>query len=257
MLIQEQAVEVITASLMKDSSVQAIFLKGSMGRGEHDEFSDIDLYVLVKEEEKEAFLSRRVSHLKAYGDILLLDEVWIIAPQMIAVYNDFLHIDLFTVTSKTFTERDYFKVLYDPFQLMPSFESTQSLERDYADFINDIHDTAWFLFQYKKSADRGNDIWSVRMLMNVMNHLSYVLLQKYAPHRAQLGQKTIETFLPKPLVEEIKEIFTCITPRKHSQAAMLISRLLEEEREWIASHLEDNSQLQCFLKEMIDRHNGK
>ena len=56
MLPQELAVEKICSSLKNDPHVQAIFLKGSMGRNEHDEFSDIDLYCLVNKEDEEQFL---------------------------------------------------------------------------------------------------------------------------------------------------------------------------------------------------------
>ncbi|WP_230503201.1 nucleotidyltransferase domain-containing protein [Sutcliffiella rhizosphaerae] len=41
---QENAVHAITESLKQDKRVQAIFLIGSMGREEYDEYSDVDLY---------------------------------------------------------------------------------------------------------------------------------------------------------------------------------------------------------------------
>lgn len=45
MLAQEIAVHKITESLQADRRVKAVFLKGSMGRGEYDEHSDIDCIV--------------------------------------------------------------------------------------------------------------------------------------------------------------------------------------------------------------------
>ena len=109
MLPQELAVEKITASLKKDPLVKAIFLKGSMGRGEHDEHSDVDLYCLVNEEDKKEFLANRVEHLRAYRDIILMDDIFIVAPQIIAVFDDLLHIDLFTVTKESFVGGDLFQ----------------------------------------------------------------------------------------------------------------------------------------------------
>ena len=44
----EKVVETITTSLKQDEMVQAIFLKGSMGREEHDEHSDIDMTVFSR-----------------------------------------------------------------------------------------------------------------------------------------------------------------------------------------------------------------
>ena len=120
---QETAVEKVLESLRKDPSVRSVFLKGSMGRKEHDEHSDIDLYCLVKEGEEKEFLSRRLDHLKAYKDLIFHDDIFIIAPQIIAIYEDWLHIDLFTVTEKTLQEKDFFTVLYDPDNLMGKYES--------------------------------------------------------------------------------------------------------------------------------------
>ena len=171
MLPQELAVEKITASLKKDPLVKAIFLKGSMGRGEHDEHSDVDLYCLVNEEDKEEFLANRVKHLQAYRDIILMDDIFIVAPQIIAVFDDLLHIDLFTVTKESFVGGDIFEVLYDPHHLMDEFMETQGLALTEDEYRDDVLDVGWFLFQYSKSAARGNDIWSVRMLTNVVHHL--------------------------------------------------------------------------------------
>ncbi|WP_239457229.1 hypothetical protein [Planococcus versutus] len=65
---QELAVGKICASLKKDNLVKAIFLKGSMGRDEHD-------------------------------------DIHIIAPQIIVVFDNLLHLDLFTVMEQNFTEK--------------------------------------------------------------------------------------------------------------------------------------------------------
>src|SRR6185437_816514 len=124
---QELAVEKISSSLKKDPLVQAVFLKGSMGRNEHDEFSDIDLYCLVNKEDENQFLSNRLEHLQAYRPIIFQDDIFIIAPQMIAVFDDLLHIDLFTVTMDSFQEKDYFKVIDDPNHLLDKFIDSQSL----------------------------------------------------------------------------------------------------------------------------------
>jgi len=45
---QLHAIEQLVARLKQDPAVEAIFLKGSFGRGEEDVHSDIDLYCLVK-----------------------------------------------------------------------------------------------------------------------------------------------------------------------------------------------------------------
>ncbi|HEX5563695.1 MAG TPA: nucleotidyltransferase domain-containing protein [Sporosarcina sp.] len=257
MLPQELAVEKIAASLKKDPLVQAIFLKGSMGRGEHDAHSDVDLYCLVNEEDKKDFLAARVAHLQAYRDIILLDDIFIVAPQIIAVFDDLLHIDLFTVTKESFVGGDHFKVLYDPKGLMDEFMETLGLELKEEEYRDDVMDVGWFLFQYSKTAARGNDIWAVKMLTNVVHHLGRVLLYRYAPERAKLGLKTIERSLPESVVLELTEILEFVTPGEHVQAVGRIGRLLEREYEWIRMQWSEGSQQMRFLRRMIDQYKGQ
>ncbi|MCM3636285.1 nucleotidyltransferase domain-containing protein [Sporosarcina luteola] len=257
MLPQELAVEKISESLKSDPRVQAIFLKGSMGRGEHDAHSDVDLYCLVNEEDKKDFLASRVKHLQAYRDIILMDDIFIVAPQIIAVFDDLLHIDLFTVTKETFVGGDHFKVLYDPYHLLDELMETPGLVLSEEEYRDDVMDVGWFLFQYSKSAARGNDIWSVRMLTNVVHHLGRVLLYRYAPERAKLGLKTIEQSLPRSVVSELTEILEFITPGKHAQAVVLMSRLLDREYEWIRLQWSEESQQMRFLRRMIDGYIGE
>ncbi len=92
-----EAIETIVASLKKDDRVRAIFLKGSFGRGEEDEHSDIDLYCLVEDSEVDDFLKNRLRHLQSYGDLLFHDDIFIVAQQILAVYENMIHVDLFTV----------------------------------------------------------------------------------------------------------------------------------------------------------------
>ncbi|RLQ83889.1 nucleotidyltransferase domain-containing protein [Planomicrobium sp. Y74] len=251
MLQQELAVEKICTSLKKDNLVKAIFLKGSMGRDERDEFSDIDLYCLVEKENEELFLNKRLEHIKAYREIIFYDDIYIIAPQIIVVFDNLLHLDLFTVTEQNFTEKDYFKVLHDPNNLLEQFNESQSLEVSESEFSDSATDIAWFLFQYKKAIERGNDIWAVRMLTNVMEHLARVLLYKYCPERAQLGLKTLNQSLPNHILNEVEAIFEQITPRNHATASSKIRQLLAKEYEWILSQVSDRSLVEALLKEMV------
>lgn len=251
MLPQEKAVQQICESLKQDARVQAIFLKGSMGREEHDEHSDIDLYCLVEKDGQASFLSDRLTHLQAYRDVIFTDDIFIVAPQLIAVYDDFLHIDLFTVTIDAFAGKDYFKVLYDPENLLTGFKETQGLELTAEEYRDHVNDTAWFLFQYKKAAARGNAIWAAKMLLNSTEHLAKVLLSRYAPERAQLGLKTLQSSLPESLYKQMITIFNKLTPANHPEAAGLINSLVSQEIDWMMGQLEDDKQIEGLMKEMI------
>ncbi|QTD40492.1 nucleotidyltransferase domain-containing protein [Sporosarcina sp. Te-1] len=251
---QEIAVQAICESLKKDPHVEAVFLKGSMGRGEHDEHSDIDMYCMVKQGEEAGFLDRRLDHLRVYQEVIFTDDIYIVAPQLIAVFDNLLHIDLFTVTRESFPGHDHFTVLYDPHAIMKEFVDTQGLALTKEEYRDDVMDIAWFLFQYRKSAARGNDIWSVRMLTNVVHHLARALLHRYAPERAQLGLKTVSESLPEESTRDILLIHEKITPSRHEEAAHLISGLLDREYEWIQEQLKEETQTLDFLQRMIELH---
>ncbi|MGG1684831.1 nucleotidyltransferase domain-containing protein [Pseudalkalibacillus sp. NRS-1564] len=246
---QEEAVRLISNSLEQDPLVKAIFLKGSMGRNEHDENSDVDLYCLVEENDVELFLKNRKHHLEAYANLLFYDEIFIIAPQIIAVFDNMLHLDLFTVTAESLIEKDYCKVIYDPNNRLSHFNEQLTLSRQ--EFINHVDDTAFFLFQYEKSRRRGNDIWSVHMLNQVMLHYSRVILHRYHPDRAQLGLKALVGTLGEKEVEKSKEIFQFMTIEEHEKSAKFIRNWLKEEEDWIIEQLEGTVYSVPFLKRMI------
>lgn len=233
----DDALKVLSNSLIQDERVQAIFVKGSVGRGEQDEHSDLDLYCLVDGNDLDGFLHNRIHHLESYGELLFHEDIFIIAPQILAVYQNMLHVDLFTVTEETFIEKDCFKIIYDPHLRLEKYRVSQSLRLAPGEFQDAVDDIAWFLFQYKKSAARGNDLWSVNMLHHVMTHLARVLLHRYNPERAQLGMKTVETSLPDVVVKDIREIEEHITPQKHQIAAVHLMRLLNQEANWIFNEL--------------------
>jgi predicted nucleotidyltransferase len=250
-MILEDAVAAISNSLKQDKRVQSIFLKGSIGRSEQDEYSDIDMYCLVNEEDVEEFNQCRIQHLESYNKLLFYDDIFIVAPQILAVYENLVHVDLFTVIESTYIEKDFLKVLYDPYNKLDKLKQNQNLKLSKAEFQDAVDDIAWFLFQYKKSSGRGNDIWSVNMLHQVMTHLSRVLLHKYNPNRAQLGMKTIESSLPTETVKLIKRVYENITPQKHKQAVNLICEILSNETVWIFTEVADPGKINPLWERMI------
>ncbi|WHX42551.1 nucleotidyltransferase domain-containing protein [Mesobacillus sp. AQ2] len=246
-----EALEILTNSLVKDKRIQAIFVKGSVGRGEQDEHSDLDLYCLVDQDDLSDFLLSRIDHLETYGKLLFYDDIYIIAPQIIAVYENMLHVDLFTVTEEIFVEKDYFKVIYDPYNRLERFKASQTLRLSPEEFQVAVDDIAWFLFQYKKSSVRGNDLWSVNMLNHVMTHLAKVLLHRYRPERAQLGLKALESSLPDAIIENVRQIQENLTPQKHQIACVLLRDLLKKESDWILNEVGNPDKIYPLWKLMV------
>ncbi|TGB03881.1 nucleotidyltransferase domain-containing protein [Halobacillus salinus] len=248
---QWDAVQTITASLENDPLVKAVFLKGSMGRGEEDEHSDVDLYCLVEEEDRDAFLTHRKEHLESYQSLLFYDDIFIIAPQIIAIYENLLHVDLFTVTEGSLVHKDYFRVLYDPENRMEKYRRHQTLVLSDKEFQDAADDVAFYLLQYKKAAGRGNEIWAVKVLEDCLNELGRVLLQKYQPNRAQLGLKAASTQLPDEVFSQIEMISNRLNGDTHAEAARLLSAIVREHLDWLEQELPTSAYTYPFIERMV------
>lgn len=247
---QPTAIQVITERLKQDEAVQAIFMKGSFGRGEADEHSDIDLYVMVHPDEEASFLSRRLEHLNAYRPILLKDDIFIVAPQLIVVFDDFLHMDLFTVTKDTLNHQDSMQILYDPHHLLTTHESSLQIEEE---MTNDhAFDTVWFFFQYTKSRNRGNDIWATEMLRQGMVYFAYVLAAHHTPDRASLGLKDVT----QRQEIDLHPFYEQLTPANHEKAARLYIERLKEELPFFQS-LSGYNVFGPFMEQLIQRETSR
>ncbi|MFN3633513.1 MULTISPECIES: nucleotidyltransferase domain-containing protein [Exiguobacterium] len=247
---QHDAIRIITERLKHDEAVQAIFMKGSFGRGEADEHSDIDLYVMVHPDEETSFLSRRLEHVTAYRPILLKDEIHIVAPQLIAVFDDFLHLDLFTVTQETLNHQDSIHVIYDPQQRLA--RHVTSLQLDEAAISDHAFDTVWFFFQYTKSRNRGNAMWATEMLRQGMVHFAYVLAAHHTPARASLGLKDVT----QRQEIDLRSFYDHLTPTSHEKAAHIYLERLQAEQPFFAS-LSGYNVFGPFMEQLIQRETSR
>ena len=246
---QLYAIEQLLESLKQDPAVEAVFLKGSFGRGEEDVYSDIDLYCLIAGDTMPDFLTRRMDHLSAYRPIIWKDDIFIVAPQLIAVYDDLLHIDLFTVTLDSLNHHDTIRVLYDPAGQLDRYTDTSSLALSTQEAEDEAIDAIWFLFQYQKAAGRGNALWAVEMLRSALTKFAKVLLHRYVPDRAQLGLKTIPDYLPDAPRLRLEAIYAVLIPATHGEAARLYREFLQAE----LPHLQQMLVHQPDTLQLLDR----
>ena len=84
-----------------------------MGKGDGDQDSDVDLYCLVHEEDLDDRFRKRLYYLRHYQELLYWSEANFVAPQIVAVFSNGLHLDLYTVTLNTLQQTDMIKIIYD------------------------------------------------------------------------------------------------------------------------------------------------
>lgn len=249
---QLHAIEQLVTRLKQDPAVEAIFLKGSFGRGEEDVYSDIDLYCLVSEDRMAKFLTRRLTHLSVYRPIIWKDDIFIVAPQLIVVYDDLLHVDLFTVTRESLNHSDTIRVLYDPKRQLEAYREKSSLTLGMQEAADEAIDAVWFLFQYQKAAGRGNALWAVEMLRSALLKFAKVLLHRYVPDRAQLGLKTVPGYLPETPRIRLEAIYGVLVPDTHTDAARLYREFLLAERSHLQQMLIDHPETLQLLDRLLE-----
>lgn len=84
----------IEKDLFADENVIGVFYSGSIGNGNSDLYSDIDLRIVVKDEVFEAYISAKRQRAQNWGTVLFFEDFpW--TNYSIAHYDSFIKIDTF------------------------------------------------------------------------------------------------------------------------------------------------------------------
>lgn len=187
---QLDAVNKIVPLIIEDDAVRAVFLKGSIARGEFDQFSDVDFYCMVKDEQADDFLKKRISYMEKYRPLIFHQELNFVGPQIAGVFEDGLHFDLYTVTQNSMKRTDAIKILYDPEKLLSQYESETFTISD--NELLDIFDEISFtLLEFEAAYCRNDLLWASRLGNHIIGYLSIILRHIYDPENAQLGLKRL------------------------------------------------------------------
>lgn len=92
---QQELVAEIANRLRADADLRALFLAGSLGRGDGDRFSDVDLVAVVEPEARGRFASRWCSTLNEITPVVFWHSPRGISNLVSAVTQDWLRCDLF------------------------------------------------------------------------------------------------------------------------------------------------------------------
>ena len=134
------AINAISKKVSDDNLCDAILLKGSIGRGDDDEYSDVDMYLIVSPENMAAVLQKRYEYLLAYKEMVFLEDVNFGLPQKVAIYVDALHVDLYVALKEQIEHTDPIKVWYDPKGLFDdySYHRDDMTEKEIADHFSEV-----------------------------------------------------------------------------------------------------------------------
>ncbi len=233
-MTQWEAVEVILEAVKQCPEVRAAFLKGSLALGIADEYSDVDFYCLVDATQMQQFLKKRLQLLEKYRPLIYYSESNFVGPQIVAVFDNGLHFDLYTVTMKTFPRVGQFQVLYDPDHLLDGFmaETTdhsltwEQVERCFNSF-------SFSMLEFHSAWCRGDIAWSTRLASHLAGDLGVVLRHCYDPSNAQLGTKRLESVMPVGVRDELREALRFCCGEKIPSGVNMLASLMQETMEYL------------------------
>lgn len=233
---QEKAIQQVLHALRGDKAVRAVFLKGSIARGEQDEFSDVDLYCLVDKEKLEAFLPKRISYIESYKPLIYWSESNFVGPQIVGVYEDGLHLDLYTVTADAIPMKDAIKVLEDPEGLLQDYKGeTHRITEE--QLVRTVHEFTFSLLEFETAYKRGDLLWASRLGSHLTGDLSVIIRYLVNPDKAQLGFKRLYQELDEEMYHKWLSLMNHIGPNQLPSGVKQMVELAEQLLNQLPEHL--------------------
>ena len=195
-------------------------------RGDADEFSDIDLYLVVSPQNRDVVLARREKYLAACGDIVFVEDVDFGLPQKVAIFPDALHVDLYVAEPRQVGSLDPVVAIYDPAGL---FESVAPTRPDVTDeeLCRHFSSVLYCLVEASSAYGRGNDAWASKIMSDAVGELSVLVRSLYDRRHAFLGLKKINEVIPAEDYRLLEDIYASLGRRDFPEAAQAILNVLD------------------------------
>jgi len=237
------AINSVSSRIIGDLICEAILIKGSIGRGDDDEFSDVDMYVVVSENRKEEFLEKRLDYLKYYLPIIYHEEVNFVAEQIVAIYENGLHIDLYTVTPDTLPHKDKIKVVYDPRNILLDYKANIQVIST-KELAGHFNDALYTFIEVEAAYHRENYVWVSRLLSHMLANCSILLRYLYDKDNPNLGFKKINEIIPKEQYNHLEIISNNLNRAGYKLAINELIMVLD----FIVDNIEDDTKINFHLE---------
>lgn len=222
----DKAIARIAGAAVADGLCEAVLLKGSIARGDADEFSDIDLYLVVSPQNRDAVLERREKYLAAYGDIVFIEDVDFGLPQKLSIFSDALHVDLYVAEPQQVGNLDPVVAVYDPAGL---FEGAVPTRADVTDeeLCRHFSSAIYCLVEASSAYARKNDAWAAKIMSDAIGELSVLVRSLYDRRYAFLGLKKINELIPAEDCQLLEDVYACLGRGDFPGAAQAILNVLD------------------------------
>lgn len=118
--IRQQLLDRIRRDLEQDPDVLAIYLAGSLAKGNADNYSDIDLHTIVKPEKLEGFIVDKYGRAGSWGNVLFYEGI-ASSPVIVSHFDCFVKVDSWYHTIEDIKLSIWMKgmkILYDPHSIL-------------------------------------------------------------------------------------------------------------------------------------------
>jgi len=221
-----EAIEAISKKVIDDNLCDAILLKGSIGRGDDDEYSDVDKYLIVSAENMDIVLQKRTEYLSAYKEIVYVEDVNFGLPQKVTIYVDSLHVDLYTATKEQIEHTDPIKVWYDPKGLFENYTYCRDdvAEEEIAEYFKEI---LYSFVEADTAYKRKNYAWAAKIMGNAIAMAAFLLRYHYDKKYAFLGLKKINEIIPAEQYQLLEDAYSYLRRDAFDKANDCLIRALE------------------------------
>lgn len=209
--IQYEAINIITKTILENSYIRCIFIKGSIAREEYDQYSDIDYYCIVDEEYYSEFLSKRTQFMESYKKLIYFSESNFVGPQIVGVFDNGLHFDLYTLIEVPKYGTDAIKIIYDREGLLNGYKRIKNEPSDNQIVIY-FNEFTFRLLEFEAAYLRKDLIWASKLGSHLLRDLSLILSYMYDSDKPYLGMKRLSNKLPKDIYNRIIKANNMITP---------------------------------------------
>ena len=221
------AIKKVSDAILSDGLAEALFLKGSIARGEDDDYSDVDLYVVVTEENFNAFLDKRISYLEHFRPLINWVEVNFVGPQIVGIFDDALHFDLYAVKPDAIPQTGAIKVVHDPHGLLENYQN-EPLSLTDSELTRWINNFTYLLTEIEAAYMRGDHLRLGTLFYHEYDVVSFLIRHIYDPSNSKLGNKGMFKVIPDELHQELLSILEQATPSNMLGAIKRLLKLFEQ-----------------------------
>ena len=205
------AVKCVSNAILQDDLVEAIFLKGSIARNEDDDYSDVDMYAVVSTENTDTFLKKRIQYMEEYMPLIYWSESNFVGPQIVGVYENALHFDLYMVHADTIPQTDSIKIIYDKNGILESYKQ-QTLNILPPTITKQLDEFSFTLLEFEIAYTRKDLIWAIRLFNHELTAVSMFLRFIYDEDNSLMVLKGLYKVIPQDIYDEYLDILENATP---------------------------------------------